>query len=362
MNYFKFIGIVLVTIFTLTLIQGNVFSSENGESPKEYINLLIQLGDNIEEEGYKTYYLGSTDAFLNDNKLNLNIEPFIYRWTTYIPIRDISSVFGFPIDYDEKDDLLLISQGDHLLILSKTGGIKHYGNRIEPVNESYIVRRDRAYIPLRLVCEGHDFDVTYIGEKNQVVIRGYKIKGTLNKPAFPSDALEVIEAVNNTYRMERYEFSAKLKDPQGKEENLTGIRNKTALDEGYEVENRVMVEGRVFVTREKFSNNGRSASAFEIKNGLKEYINLLPYGGYHPYMALTDINFQGLSKYSIEGVKLLDQKDSIKTYEIKWKEGSYKKWKDQSLICTIDIDKKLLLLYKVMDRSGELLKEIEFKY
>jgi hypothetical protein len=147
------------------------------------------------------------------------------------------------------------------LILSKTGGIKHYGNRIEPVNESYIIRRDRAYIPLRLVCEGHDFDVTYIGEKNQVVIRGYKIKGTLNKPAFPSDALEVIEAVNNTYRMERYEFSAKLKDPQGKEENLTGIRNKTAIDEGYEVENRVMVEGRVFVTREKFSNNSRSASA-----------------------------------------------------------------------------------------------------
>lgn len=149
---------------------------------------------------------------MNNEKFDLVAQPFILDGITYIPVRDLSNIYGFRIEYIDKYGIIEIEEDGSILILSKRGAVRKYKDSIQDINSKFIIRDNRACVPLRLVMEGQKLKVEYIKETNQIKITG-KVSAVSRKkfPILSSSTREVIEAVNNTFESAKYDFNATIK-------------------------------------------------------------------------------------------------------------------------------------------------------
>ena len=138
---------------------------------------------------------------------------FVFDNTTYVPARDIASVFGAEIFYHEQDRTVELNGDGKKIIISssgispsfhvyvsnapKTAGTICYekdGDTCFDESVTYIHINDRAYIRLRSVLELFDFQVDYDHEKKTIAIKGKKLDAEEEVPLFDQHQQKIIQA------------------------------------------------------------------------------------------------------------------------------------------------------------------------
>lgn len=100
---------------------------------------------------------------VNQSLIKTDSEPFLYRGTTFVPIRFISEALGADsVLWDAKNDAAVIMHQNKTITLPKNGHVAYVnGKKIKIENGSKLVN-DRTYVPVRFVAEELLCDVEWI--------------------------------------------------------------------------------------------------------------------------------------------------------------------------------------------------------
>jgi len=100
---------------------------------------------------------------VNQTLIKTDSKPFLYRGTTFVPIRFISEALGAEsVSWDTKKDTATIIHQNKTIALPKNGNVAYVnGERIKIENGSKLVN-GRTYVPVRFVAEELSCDVEWI--------------------------------------------------------------------------------------------------------------------------------------------------------------------------------------------------------
>lgn len=318
------------------------------------ITVQIQLGiqrDSLGSDGSDPISLGSRSALLNDTNICLLEEPFEFYGTTYVAIRDFSNLFGFDLDYS-KDELVSLTVEDKTIILSRyDGGIKFSNNEMAEVNIHYILRNNRAYVPLRFITEELNLEVSFDKNKNLVYIHGELIDSGKTKGPVPTTAKKVIDAVTNTCVKNKYRFEVINNLHDNTTESLVGIHTRRVFENKLELTKTINVENKKYETTHRRTYSSEYFTISQTVNGISVPMKSV---GVHYYSNITDMAIQGIKKYYITQCDLIGTNKNMETYQIK--SGN------KLILITINTNIQLVSLYKELDHNAKLLKEVRFLY
>lgn len=110
------------------------------------------------------------DIVINGERMSADPAPFIQNGRTLVPLRFISENLGAEVEYDDKDRLVTVSDGDVLIKLgldSNTALVNDNGVTLDAPAQ---ICDGRTMVPLRFIAEAFDCTVNYESESKLVFI------------------------------------------------------------------------------------------------------------------------------------------------------------------------------------------------
>jgi len=100
---------------------------------------------------------------VNETLIQTDSEPFLYRGTTYVPIRFVSRALGADtVDWNEKESIATITYENKTIELPKDKNTAYInGKKVKLENGTKLIN-ERIYVPVRFVAEEMDCDVDWI--------------------------------------------------------------------------------------------------------------------------------------------------------------------------------------------------------
>ncbi|MBE7021737.1 MAG: copper amine oxidase [Ruminococcaceae bacterium] len=109
---------------------------------------------------------------VNQTLIKTDSEPFLYRGTTYVPIRFVSEALGAEsVSWDDKKAEATIVQEGKTIILPKNKSIAYVNGKAVNINGGSKLVNDRVYVPVRFVAEELSCVVDWIFDTYTVDIK-----------------------------------------------------------------------------------------------------------------------------------------------------------------------------------------------
>lgn len=129
--------------------------------------------------------------WINGSYVKSDVDPMVENQRTLVPIRIISENLGKKVDWNPKDNSVLISSTDGKAITLYIGRTKYLVNgNTFTADVAPRVKNNRTLVPIRLVAELFNQKVDW-DQKNQTVVigQGYTPNETSKAPGGPAEAI-----------------------------------------------------------------------------------------------------------------------------------------------------------------------------
>ena len=139
----------------------------NGGEAEIPINLNIS-----KEKLIVKLYIGKTEAFVGNNKVLLDVPPYIKNGVTFVPIRFISEAFGAEVFWDAsigKGQVKIIFKGKTIILLIDSKKAYVDGKEFSLL-EAPEIKNGRTFVPIRFISEAFGAEVFWDAELKEVRI------------------------------------------------------------------------------------------------------------------------------------------------------------------------------------------------
>lgn len=149
-------------------------------SAEQYAQLFYEQFIQLEKEIYGIYKLDPKEIkiYVNGEKLESNVKPFITGGTTMVPLRLIAEAVNVTPVWNNKNRTITITTDRTVVFRGKmteiifTVGSKNvkYGPYYTSVESAPVVKSGTTFVPLRFIAQELGLKVTWIGESNSIVL------------------------------------------------------------------------------------------------------------------------------------------------------------------------------------------------
>lgn len=112
--------------------------------------------------------IGSTAAKENGLETELDAAPCIENGRTLVPLRFIGEALGAKVDY--ADGVITVTAGANTVVMNIGSADYSVNGESRAMEAAPVVVNDRTLVPVRAISEAFDFDVSWNGELQKVVI------------------------------------------------------------------------------------------------------------------------------------------------------------------------------------------------
>jgi len=104
--------------------------------------------------------VGSTDAYVNGNKVKLDAAPIMYKERSYMPLTFVQKHFNYTTTYDKTKNIISIDKKTEAdKTAAQTKGLYVLGKKIG--TDAPVIKNNAVYIPLRHAGEGMGYKVSW---------------------------------------------------------------------------------------------------------------------------------------------------------------------------------------------------------
>ena len=104
--------------------------------------------------------VGSTDAYVNGNKVKLDAAPIMYKERSYMPLTFVQKHFNYTTTYDKTKNIISIDKKTEAdKTAAQTQGLYVLGKKIG--TDAPVIKNNAVYIPLRHAGEGMGYKVSW---------------------------------------------------------------------------------------------------------------------------------------------------------------------------------------------------------
>ncbi len=351
---YPFIFIIIITTFKLTS-----YASEQSELSFSLPNDISNTDFNSSEEyiasknGMKTSFLG---------------KPFLKNNACYIPIRDLANAFNVNISYTPDDRIVILSKNNKMIIISPERIFEKKGTVIISKNsnkndylsseQTYILKNNRSYVPLRFVMETLDYNVDY-DDKNKIIRISNKTNEKIEDNIILSEEQNLIitsiAKFENEKEIHLSGSTSLLGEEQKIQADISKFNKNNSMLENIKI---IADDGEYFANKEMFPND--SAITYSLAritdSGLKEPISLKIWASNHPYFHLLNTGISGIEKYKINDIKKLAFDGKIQKFSISSLNT------DEFIEIGIDIEEKRLVTYTYKSSKKNIFNEFTIEY
>ncbi|MBB6678796.1 phosphodiester glycosidase family protein [Cohnella lubricantis] len=160
----------LTKLYVVNLAKDQDERSLQGEVA--FDNLALQIPPNTAAENETSLLLkiGSKEATVGGQAVQLDTAPFVLNGTTYLPLRFISDALGGEIGWDQTEKKVSMIRGDKMVELwMGRSDMIATGVRV-PTPAAPIIQNGRTLAPLRVVSEQLGLKVAYDGKNKTITI------------------------------------------------------------------------------------------------------------------------------------------------------------------------------------------------
>lgn len=147
---------------------------------------------------------------VNDNYIKVDAKPFLYRDSTYIPIRFVSEALNAQVEWQEKSNTAMISFRGNKIELPVGKDYGYINGNYTPIRTGVKLVSDRTFVPVRFVSEAMGATVTW--EQDY-----YNVKIALDGITVPSTLIE-----HRTYTNEDIYWLSRVISAESAGESMTG--------------------------------------------------------------------------------------------------------------------------------------------
>ncbi|MFI3226254.1 MAG: copper amine oxidase N-terminal domain-containing protein [Clostridia bacterium] len=155
------ISVVLTSIFTQIAFANN-----------DNIILISSYNDDVKTEFYKMFSTDNyADVFYNGEYIAFDdVQPLVLNGTTFVPIRTFCDTIGAEISFVDETFEVIISNGEDRISFVVGSADINVNGEIVTLNTETFLFNARTMVPVRLISEAFDLDVTWNNIYQQVSI------------------------------------------------------------------------------------------------------------------------------------------------------------------------------------------------
>lgn len=148
------------------------------EYTEEELDTVNDAAEKIKKEDPKAKVLGFNSIISDDAKFKFDTPPVIKGGRTLIPVRAITEGFGAELAFDQETQIVTITKGDTVIELT-LGSMEAVvnGEKVQMDTKASIVN-SRTYVPLRFVLETFKLNVEWEEETETIEISDGTTDGT----------------------------------------------------------------------------------------------------------------------------------------------------------------------------------------
>ncbi len=101
------------------------------------------------------------DVYVNNDKMNFDIQPTVINGNTLVPMRAIFEKLGATVDYDAKTQVITSKKDETTIVLNLHSPMAQKNGEYIGLNPSAKVVNGNTLVPLRFISESLDYKVDY---------------------------------------------------------------------------------------------------------------------------------------------------------------------------------------------------------
>lgn len=117
------------------------------------------------------------EIVLNNEIVKMDTEPFLKDNRTFVPVRFISEKLGFKVDWDEKAQLVTITNNDKKIELTIGNKEAKVDGKAATIDVAPLLKDNRTFVPLRFISENFGVKTGWDAKSYRVLLETKKSDG-----------------------------------------------------------------------------------------------------------------------------------------------------------------------------------------
>ena len=158
----------IVTVSKPQSSQGGL--SGIGSNP--ILGAIVSDDDEEEEEIEIRFVIGGTSFTMNGMTSYMDVA-FMYNDAgdrTLVPVRFISEILGYKVDWDDATKNVTITKGDHTIVLTIGSETMYSNGKAVQMDTAPVIYNDRTFVPIRFVAENFGLEVGFDNATQEVTL------------------------------------------------------------------------------------------------------------------------------------------------------------------------------------------------
>lgn len=163
---------------------------------------------------------------LNNEVVATDVEPFLKDNRTFVPVRFISEKLGFKVDWNEKAQLVTITNNDKKIELTIGNKEAKVDGKAAMIDVAPLLKDNRTFVPLRFISENFGVKTSWDAKTYKVILETKSTDG-LNLTAEEKEYYDTAKSLEEDLKIKFDEMKSYLFENASK-------YNETELKEIYE--------------------------------------------------------------------------------------------------------------------------------
>lgn len=163
---------------------------------------------------------------LNNEVVATDVEPFLKDNRTFVPVRFISEKLGFKVDWNEKAQLVTITNNDKKIELTIGNKEAKVDGKAAMIDVAPLLKDNRTFVPLRFISENFGVKTSWDAKTYKVILETKSADG-LNLTAEEKEYYDMAKSLEEDLKVKFDEMKSYLFENASK-------YNETELKEIYE--------------------------------------------------------------------------------------------------------------------------------
>lgn len=163
---------------------------------------------------------------LNNEVVATDVEPFLKDNRTFVPVRFISEKLGFKVDWNEKAQLVTITNNNKKIELTIGNKEAKVDGKAAMIDVAPLLKDNRTFVPLRFISENFGVKTSWDAKTYRVILETKSADG-LNLTAEEKEYYDMAKSLEEDLKIKFDEMKSYLFENASK-------YNETALKEIYE--------------------------------------------------------------------------------------------------------------------------------
>ncbi len=146
---------------------------------------------------------------LNNEVVATDVEPFLKDSRTFVPVRFISEKLGFKVDWNEKAQLVTISNSDKKIELTIGNKAAKVDGKAANIDVAPLIKDSRTFVPLRFISENFGVKTTWDAKTYRVLLETKSTDG-LNLTADEREYFDTAKSLEEDLKIKFDEMKSYL--------------------------------------------------------------------------------------------------------------------------------------------------------